>query len=282
MAISDYFNPNKSTNKMTEPNETDTMNAAQLGAALTDSSEIDNTPYVVVPIGFQVSSLESFKDIPARHRGNTVLRDVRSFNEYVNNRKTGSTLIYGAYTPPVFKAVFNDHLGDTPGWRDDTATYACPHSIEWVTWQGRNGRHMSQTEFAQFIEDNLPDIANPPAADMLEISRSLEAKKKVDFASGVRLSNGQNELTYTEEISGTASKGKLQVPEQFTIGIPVLEGGTRYAVPCRLRYRIADGGKLTIWYEMVRPHKVLEDAVNTVWSLIQTTTEIKVLNGCIG
>jgi uncharacterized protein YfdQ (DUF2303 family) len=69
------------------------------------------------------------------------------------------------------------------------------------------------------------------------------------------------------------------VPEEFTIGIPVLEGGLKYAVPCRLRYRIADAGKLTMWFEMTRPHKILEDAVKAVWTEIEQKTELTIFNG---
>lgn len=91
---------------------------------------------------------------------------------------------------------------------------------------------MQQAEFAEFIERNLPDIVEPVGADMLEISRSLQAKKKVSFASGIRLANGQTELTYEEDIQGTAAKGKLQIPEIFKIGIKVIEGGSvRSRVP---------------------------------------------------
>ena len=114
---------------------------------------------------------------------------------------------------------------------------------------------------------------------MLEISRTLEAKKKVNFASAIRLDNGQNQFTYEEEISGTAQKGQLQIPEEFTIGIPVLEGGASYAVDARLRYRIAEGGKLTMWFELIRAHKVVENAAAEVWSQIEAETGLKVFNG---
>ena len=104
-------------------------------------------------------------------------------------------------------------------------------------------------------------------------------KKKVNFAQGIRLSNGQNELTYEEQIEGTAGKGKFKIPEEFTIGIPVLEGGLRYAVQCRLRYRIVDGGNLTMWYEIIRAHKILEDAITEVWKSIEDQTGKKIFNG---
>lgn len=252
--------------------------AIDAGVSLADPKAIQDHPYILVPAGASVQDGEPFLSAPTRKRGTITLNDVASFTGYVNAEKTDSTRLYGQYTPPGFTAVLNDH-GAEPAWRDYRANYACPLSAEWKAWMGKSGVPMSQADFAVFIENNLPDIAIPPAADMLEISRSLEAKKKVNFASGIRLSNGQNELTYEEQISGTASKGKLQVPEEFTIGIPVLEGGIKYAVVARLRYRIADAGALTIWYELLRPHKILEDAVQAVWTDIQNLTGLTVFNG---
>jgi len=260
---------------------TEAMAIAALAQSGVGTSVVGETPYTVVPEGYEVKNLESLLANPTRKRGTVTLRDVKSFINLVNAEKHNATRIYGNYTNPGFMAVFNDNGSDTPGWQDYKAAFNCPTSIEWKTWHGKNGVKMNQEDFAQFIEDNLPDIAMPPAADMLEISRTLEAKKKVNFASGIRLANGQNQLTYEEEISGTAAKGQIQVPEEFTIGIPVLEGGIKYAVTARLRYRIFDGGKMNMWFELVRPHKILEDAIKEVWFQIEQETALTVLNGSI-
>lgn len=254
------------------------------GLALAEPKEIDGHPFALIPDETKLTSLDIFKQSPSRRQGNTSLRDPESFCRFVREEKTAETRIYGNLKEGRFKAVFNDHNGNEferpiAGWRDYTATYTCPQSVEWATWKAKSGQQMSQVTFAQFIEDNLPDIAQPPAAEMLEVSRTLEAKKKVNFAQGIRLSNGQNELTYEEQIEGTAGKGKFKIPEEFTIGIPVLEGGLRYAVQCRLRYRIADGGQLTMWYEIIRAHKIMEDAIDAVWKDIESNTDMKIFNG---
>lgn len=259
----------------------DIQTAINAGMTLCEPKIIEGTHFVMVPPNCKVESLEHLQLHPSRTRGRTILRDASSFIKMVEREITPATSIYGNHNPPGFVAVFNDHSKNGAGWRDHTAVFNCPLSVEWTTWKAGDGKSMTQEQFAKFIEDNLPDIANPPAADMLEISRSLEAKKRVNFASGVRLSNGQTELTYEEEISGTAAKGKLQVPELFTIGIEVLEGGPRYGVDARLRYRIQDGGKLSIWYDLVRPHKVQEDAVKEVWQEIAEKTCHTILNGSI-
>jgi uncharacterized protein YfdQ (DUF2303 family) len=71
------------------------------------------------------------------------------------------------------------------------------------------------------------------------------------------------------------------VPETFALGIAVFEGGDRYHVEARLRYRIADGGKMTMWFDLLRPHKVLEDALSFVWKAIEAELGMQVLNGGI-
>ena len=260
--------------------DTEAQAIADLALATSDVQHIGQTPYHVVPDGYRIESLEALRDRPTRHRGKTNLMDANSFIEFVNQQDTGTdTRIYATVEPPRFVAVFNDHARNDPGWRDFVATYACPLSVEWRAWTSSNGKQMSQEQFAKFIEDNLPDVVSPPAAEMLEIARSLEAKKKVNFASGVRLSNGENELVYEETIQGTAAKGKLSVPETFAIGIPVFEGGQGYHVDARLRYRIEEGGKLSMWFDLMRPHKIIEDAVREVWQTIEAGTNKNILRG---
>ena len=260
---------------------TEARDIAALAAQGAEIKNVGDMPFVVVPDDYRVTDLEHLLARPNRKRGVVTLRDAVSFISMVNAEKTDFTRIYGNYTNPSFTAVFNDHGGASAGWQDHKATFSCPLSVEWKEWTKNDGQRMTQEQFAQFIENNLPDIAEPPAANMLEISRTLEAKKKVNFASGIRLSNGQNQLTYEEEISGTAAKGQIQVPEEFIIGIPVLEGGIEYAVTARLRYRILDGGKMQMWFELVRPHKIIEDAVKEVWNRIAQETGVPMFNGSL-
>lgn len=255
---------------------------ADLAVAGMQAQTIGSTPIVIVPDGYEINDLEQHLPMPTRKRGEIDVNDLDSFVDVVTRHgENDSTEIYRTVTPPRFVAVFNAHqaAGKAPGWADFRAVYDCPLSPEWKTWTEKNKRQMTQADFAQFIEDNLPDVAQPPAAEMLEVARTLEAKKKVNFASGIRLSNGEQEFTYEEKIEGTASKGKFKVPEVFVIGIPVFEGGPAYAVKARLRYRIADNGTLTMWFDLERPHKIVEDAVKELTNAIEQKTHRKTING---
>lgn len=250
--------------------------AADLGAANVGVQTVGQVPFAVVPAGYTLQNLEEQLAQPTRKRGTLHYGDVDSFCRAVADHAGDNTRLYADMAKPEFRAVFNDHGQVDAGWRDHVAVYACPLSVEWRTWLASNKKAMTQEAFAQFIEDNAPDCVAPDAATMIEISRTLEAKKKVSFASAIRLSNGEHVLSYEEEISGTAAKGKLTVPDVFSIGIAVLEGGPRYALNARLRYRIADKGVLSLWYDLERPHKVIEDAVREVRDLISAETAMPI------
>jgi len=218
----------------------------------------DNADFAVVPEGYSLTDLEQFKDAPRRIKTRIELRSAQSFCDYVIKFAADGASVFCDLKGQTFTAVLDYHVDDsTPAWAGHKATYTCPIDSRWKTWTGRNGKQMSQVEFAQFIEDNLPDIVHPAGTDMLTISRNLQAKKKVDFKSDQNLSNGDIQFTYNETTTGTA--GQLEIPQEFTLGIPVYEGGAPYEVKARLRYRISEG-KLTMWYDLVRPERMEEDA----------------------
>lgn len=259
-------------------NDTETAFAAGLRAA--DPKAIDGgAPFVMVPSDAIVRSVEEHLLAPTRARGTITLHDAPSFVRVVNDHCDGGSRIYMTETPTRFVAVLNESAKNEPGWRDHRAVYECPMSVEWVTWTAAHKKAMTQADFAQFIEDNLPDIVSPDSATILEVSRSIEAKKSVAFASAVRLSNGQSELAYEEKIEGTAAKGKLQIPETIVLGIPVLKGGPLYKVEARLRYRIDGSSRLHLWVDLLRAHKVVEHAVAEVRKLIGDSVLIPILAG---
>lgn len=255
--------------------ELEAIRDLSLDAALPNA--VDGTPYLVLPEGHEVKPLDKFLSVPSRHTGEVEITSAESFIAYFKKYNEYGA-IYGNIEQAGFKAIFNEHTKESAGWRDFSANYRCNLSQEWLLWIKGNGIAKNQTAFAKFVEDNLLDIHSPSGAEMLEISRSLEAKKSVNFASAIRLENGQNQFTYEEVINGTAGKGTLQIPETFKIAIPVLERGAVYGIEARLRYRIAGGGQLSMWYDLIRPQKIYEAAIQDVWSLIEKETGQVIFN----
>ena len=266
---------------MDNPTEAFAQAAIDLGRKQPVPSVFGDAQFVVHKNDEELHSLESLGAKPMRKKGIITVRDTTSFLLYFKIHQLGSA-IYGSYKPPKFTAVFNDHQRDDAGWGDHRMVYDCPHSPEWATWIGSDGRQMPQVNFAEFLEDNLPDViasneSEPTGAQMLEVAQSFTAKSDVNFSSAVRLQNGTVQFTY-EETTEAKSRGDFKVPEKFFIGIAVFEQGPKYRMEARLRYRI-NGGKLMVWYDILRPHKILEDAVKNIWDEIQTGTTVQIIHG---
>lgn len=261
-----------------------------LAACNQQTRMVGDTPVLVLPEGFKAVELENLLPAPTRKRGTTTLNDAESFIAVVLDQKGDSTRLYSTINPPTFTAVFNADAKEA-GWCDHKAQYNAPLSVEWGAWGKVDAKQMNQVDMARFIEANMIDIVplqpdtekkhpgSPDGATLLEICRTLEAKKKVTFKSSVRLPDGSTQFTYDEDVSGSAVKGTMSIPEQFTIGVPVFENGEKWQVDVRFRYRIQEGGHLVMWLELVRPHKTIETAVKELREQIANETGLKVLNG---
>lgn len=273
--------------------KTETVAIEALAACNQSPREIGGVPVLVLPADFATKSMEHLLVSPARKKGTVALNDSESFVIVVNDQKGESTRLFSTIDPPTFTAVFN-HTALGTGWGDHRAQYNAPLSPEWKAWTGMDTKKVGQVELAQFIENNLIDVVfidpqaagaqlgevgSPDGATLLEVCRTLEAKKKVDFKSAIRLADGSTQFTYDEDVQGSARQGQLQVPEQFSLGIPVFENGEKWRVDVRLRYRIQDGGQLFMWMELIRANKVIEQAVKDLREKIAAATELQILNG---
>lgn len=269
--------------------------ALDAGAARGEPFVIDDTaiPFCVIPEGYEVESVEHMLAAPRRWRAAVTMFDVASMMAYLEKFKGDESRIYywtSTAGGTVFVGIVNDHTAphaavnataDAPGvsaqpgapaWADHRVTYKCPFSHEWQTWIGNNGRMFTHGDFAGFIDENQLDITQPASAEMLEISRSMRAKKKVDWISDKTLANGSVQLTYSEQVEGAAGpNGQLRIPEQIVLTIPVFTNGDLVSVPAMLRYKLQDG-KLSIWYAIVTPHKIVQAAVDGI------VTKLRALN----
>ena len=236
--------------------------------------------YAVVPKGYTLESLAEYLPRPLRIEQNLHLHDTDSFIGYLNEyAKEGISLIFFNGEAEEFVAILDYHeKPESPNWCDHVATFKVRRSVEFETWMNANRKQMAQVDFARFLEENLPDIAEPNSAELLQVALTFEAKKSVEFSSGVRLANGQIQFQYDEVVRGTAQKGTIEVPEKFVLGIPIHVNGPAYRIEVRLRWRLQEG-KVAFWYEIVRPHRYIEDALREIRQRIEQETSIGVFAG---
>jgi uncharacterized protein YfdQ (DUF2303 family) len=232
--------------------------------------EIEGIPAVMIPDSMQVLTYPDLMPAPTRLKQRVVTDTAQDFIEYFNSFSTDDSVIFCNTERGEFTGVIDYHADkDSPAWCDHQVTHRCKTTREWDAWLANNGKKMSQVDFAYFIEQNLDEIVTPPAAQMLETVLTLKSQTKVHFDSGQRLSDGQVQLRYHEEIeSGAGAKGELKIPETIGIGVRVFEGGDPFSVTARFRYRMSEG-KVLMWYDLVRPEKVRDTALDDVYRLIK-------------
>lgn len=234
----------------------------------------------------QIQYLDEQFGGPHHAKGTIQAQDEKSFLYYFNLYKSDESLIYASLEPATITGVFNEHLPDwEPGWRDHRVVMVLGHSKEWQTWTKRNGAASAfkgTVEFAEWLEDQLPDIVYPPSGEFMETILAFKVQEQVTFKQHSRLSDGQIQFIYDHIVEGQTSRGgkEARIPEKFIIEVPVFHGleAKKYQVEARFRYRV-HGGAITLWYDLVRPHKVVEQAFKDIWAKVETDSGKQILLG---
>lgn len=258
------------------------IDTAQQAAAPT---ELEPGKVYAVRTGDQVKTLDltgpEYREYPARKTGLTVVRDAGSFITFWDKHSDGQSEVYADADRLRVEAVLDAHGEEAheARWGDHRLVLSLRETDAWKRWVANDGKLIDQETFAGFIEDHLPEILEPAAAEMLEIAQSISGTVKAEFASGVRLATGQRQLQYVETVTAKAGqKGTLTIPETFVVGLIPFEGSEGYKLTARLRYKI-EGSSLRIGYKLDRPADVRRKAFDDVVTAIDEGIETTILNG---
>ena len=241
---------------------------------------VAGTPVAHFPGTRELASLEQFMQTPLRKRVVAELMSLESFVDYVAKYREPGTALFADFTERGGRvlAVIDYHLAGIDNvaaeavvatharWGDHRVLLTLKPSPEWARWVARSGELLTQTEFAEFLEENAADVVtdpddpkSPDSARIMEVALTLQAKNEVKFRSAIRLQNGQTQIQYHEEISATAGQdGTMDVPQQFCLSLRPFVGTQPFRVTARLKYSIRDG-KLVFRYELARLHRLVEE-----------------------
>lgn len=254
-----------------------------------------NTPYALLQsdgsVAIEVTEHRKPEPIADHIKASRTFADEASFVEYVKRHHDAGTEVYADLTtstiiahldgPTASSGIANNR--DRAGREAHLATLTLTKTPAWLAWVGQDGKLQTQVQFAEHIEDNLQDIIEPAAADMLELAQTFQATSGVEFKSSQRLSTGETNLKYAEKTEATAGRsGDIAIPERFKIAVvPFIGGEISYGVSARFRYRLRSG-ELLLSYRLDRPEKVLEDAFQDVLTAVKTGlegTDVPVFHG---
>jgi len=230
--------------------------------------------------------IQRTKDHPRRKTGSVTITQHDSFTEYLAKHSLTETEVWADINKDSITAVINAHSAapdpddeGTAGWGDHRATLQLVTTQDWRDWTGNNGKLVGQQEFAEFVEQHLPNFLRPSAADMLELAQTIKGHTKVSFESSKRVKSGETAIEWREETTAAAGKkGTLEIPDTIDLGMQVYEGGVPYKLTARFRYRIG-GGTLLLGYVLERAGDVKRDAFGQVVGQVATDTGCEVWHG---
>ena len=261
-------------NETNQNNDLDAYRAGQLSQQYANT----NLPFVVVPGEGKVHTFPETLDRPLQLQQTVSLHTAKDFIGYVNRFADANSVIFVNVLGGKIQAVLDYHEATSVAeYGSNAKQRLCSHKAifnveqtpEFKKIRDKSGESMSQSDFALFLEDVMPYINQPAAAELYEIVSTLSAKTSVDFKSGVRTDNGQVSITYNENVDASAGReGKLNIPEQIVFGIQVHRGGSHYALPARFRYRIKDGN-LRMWYDLDQLEKAIEKSMEDTVTYIR-------------
>lgn len=272
------------------------------------NSEGTEVNIIAAPEGQELHSvqrmLNDYLTKPKRLTGHSQHETLDSFIEHVNAFKIEDrTVIFATHENGRLCAVYNYHTKDETSFNDHRAQYQMVASKEWKNWMDKDGRGMSQSEFAAFIEDNALDLIVPPTdgakdadkaimglaktlntkyaspSQMMELARGIKIHESASGAAAYDMQTGDTTIEYASISKASTKDGnKLAVPGMFLLGIPVVMNGDAYRIPVRLRYRM-DNGRVVWFYQIYKPEKYLKDAFDDICVNAQKEAEVPLYHG---
>lgn len=211
--------------------------------------------FLIVPTGHQHIEVTSPHGPPAKKpaflKQGVTLQAVESLVEYVNRFKSGDTVLFADIDQSSIAAALDYHgAPDKAAHFAHRATMQLPFSEEYRTWKAIDGKLMPQLDFARFIEENAAEIVAPSGAELLEAVRDLQARRSVNFIKAVRTASDNECFEYADNTEAR-SKGDLELPTKFRLGLPIYFGEPPAELYAFLRWKL-DDGSLTLGVKMHR------------------------------
>ena len=174
--------------------------------------------------------------------------------------------------------------------------YAFPLSEEWQEWVRMNGKAMTQSDFALWVEDRIADLASADEgeknhyeemfqatiatpAQILDLSRGLQVNVSSRVKNAKTLQSGEGQIIYEEDHdTKDSSGGSIKVPGMFILSIPPFFMGEPIRIPVRLRYRVANN-QITWFYQLYRPDIVINNAIMADIETVEAALDLPVYQG---
>jgi uncharacterized protein YfdQ (DUF2303 family) len=266
-------------------------------------------PLLVVPsisgreIHSLVEHIDEHRIFPRKREGRAALETIESLIDHANRFKDSASALF-AHLPaslsesPTLQCVLDYHHGSNGAPRNlkHRGIYKFDLSEPWKTWLVSNEKWMKMGQLAEFLEDNVMDLAEPTGtlsksvlafqdklnmtiaspAHLMATAREFSVNVNRSVKNATNIGTGEVQLLFQE---GHEIKGTMEVPTAFAISIPIFRNALDwYQIPARLRYRVVEGS-VQFMYKLHQPEKLIEFAFNEACMKVKAKTELPLFFG---
>ena len=280
---------------------------------------------VVCPDGRKIEDvtekLLGMQPNPRERRGIVKLLALDSFVAFATRMREPSTVLFADQGGKVITAVFDyhdalnglpaateaetlpldaqaealPHSGPLPRWSRFRASFEFPVSRQWKAWSQMHATPLSQGGLANFLEENITDIADPatvlhaPAlvpliadlglrlgdrSELLAAARGLQLASEEKVSQAINTTTGEVQVVYEQK----HAQETVQIPSAFLLQAPVFEGDAAYLLLVRLRHRKKD--TTVIWsFDIYQLDKAVDVAFKSACDTVSTTVGIPLFYG---
>jgi hypothetical protein len=207
-----------------------------------------------------------------------------SFKDYIIGFKSSTAICLASLGSNKITALLDYHGRAREGNAEHavpmrlahSVTLLCPFDLDYAKWRKVFDRPLSQGDFGNLLEDLVHTISEPAVADLQEAIDELRIDRAVRFKSGVNRRNGTVQLTY-EEIEGNGENGggKVNLPEEIKIVVPIFQGGELIELVAKLRYRM-DKGVVAFIVTVPGLDKIEREQFRRIGEDVRTSTDTPV------
>lgn len=237
-----------------------------------ESATNERPALLLAPPDMHIRSLERFCATPRRPEIHISLDSAKDLHAYViaqtvrdADPHSDNPIIFASRDKQLIKAYLDYHHAEEPRWLNHTAEVQYRQSHQFKKWNENNNKHLTQEQFALFIDEMLADFSSPTGAEMLSFATCLSTHSEQTFKASTRLATGETELVFTDARKGDIS---TTVIDEFEIGIPIWQNGVKVAITAKLFHRVTDvrdstgnltGAKtLKFWYHLRHLERIID------------------------
>lgn len=280
--------------------ENNTKSAIEAGIKLGSlSGKLERTenglPYVVLHSDAKITLCETLIAIedaraekPRVLSGTAQILTEQSMIDHVLRFKDQFSVLFA--TDKMVCAVYDYHkpmcaqgLRDEQArWGRHRADYIPKLSREWEKWIVGSGKALSQTEFADFLDENDQDVAGPTdsrsvpsQADLATIGHTLKVTSEDAVEATIDRTTGNYSMVAKQNMQAT---GECKIPKEFDVLIPIFDGGEKVRICCKFRLQ-KSGGQLKFGWVVPSAARMLRDEYAAMANRVATKTGVPLIFG---